>query len=118
MMPVTSELRQTCVDETQPLEGVDTHPAVPAQEPTPGPEDGDAATESSADGKLIGAGDIDGPARDIPSPVSANDDTNEADQRLPQSTLSPSIAPATQAGWPVGLLGSPFPKTRFLPNST
>jgi hypothetical protein len=121
-MPMTAELRQTCVDESlPPPPSLDAGPAdadmdVPRQQPTPPPDAGDRDVSAVVEAKPVA--DVDGPARDIPSPVSANDDPSEADQRLSQSLVSPSIASPTHAIHPTALLSSPFPKTRFLPNST
>jgi hypothetical protein len=115
VMPTTAELRQTCIDESQPLDGINSD--APRQQATPPPEPSDRDSSAPAEPKPIDA-DVDGPARDIPSPVSANEDANEAEQRLSQSLTSSSITSIPQPGYPTGLLSSPFPKTRFLPNST
>ena len=70
---------------------------------------------------------VDGPARDIPTPVSANEDTtSEPDQRLSHSIASASAPPRISIrgggeggdGHVTGALGSPWPKTRCLPNSS
>jgi len=90
---------------------------------------------------------VDGPARDIPTPVSASEDTSSdpGEQRLAHSITSPSPSavpldkdartatpPTTttstsssssnneRAGGETctGTLGSPWPKTRYLPNSS
>ncbi|KAF2431120.1 hypothetical protein EJ08DRAFT_588028 [Tothia fuscella] len=117
----TAELRH-CLEDSQPLERVDS---APIQTATPPPEESGDALED--EGKEIDSANSrhttpsnDDP-RDIPSPVSNNDDTPEAEQGLSQTITSPSIgaSSASQADYPnTGLLISPFPKTRFLPNST
>lgn len=117
IMPTSepAELGQTCIEESQALERSDSGTMVPLQQSTPPPESSDDAPEES---KAIGSRhtSIDGPARDIPSPVSANDEPGET--LLSHSIVSPSIPSASQPTYPAGLLTSPFPKTRFLPNST
>jgi hypothetical protein len=122
-MPIhaAAELRQRCLEEEiylpiQPSD--DFEQSAWAQQPTPPPEEQDARL--LADPKLV-KNDVDGPARDTPSPVSTQDEPSDADQRLSQSVTSPSaisqqrIQPATILS---STLRSPFPKTRYLPNST
>ncbi|KIW06809.1 uncharacterized protein PV09_02489 [Verruconis gallopava] len=62
---------------------------------------------------------VDGPARDIPTPVSTSDDTtSETEQRLSQSISSSSASLHLNEGNLTGTLSSPWPKTRFVPNSS
>ena len=69
---------------------------------------------------------VDGPARDIPTPVSTSEDsTSEPEQRLSHSLTSasapshsPRLASLDGHATSTGTLGSPWPKTRYLPNSS
>jgi len=113
-MPVPAELRQSCIDEgirLQPFDSLESN--APTQQPTP-PAEG---RDTPSDPKPVES-NVDGLARDIPSPVSANEENSDTDQRLSQClTCSPS-ALSTQATHLTGRLSDPFPRTRFLPNST
>jgi hypothetical protein len=121
-----AELRQRCLDLEEgiraPTLSSDTIESnAPTQQPTPPPEDHDARLMLQ-DSKLV-KNDVDGPARDIPSPVSTHEDANDADQRLSQSVTSSSTTYNQQRAYQAARflpsnLRSPFPKTRYLPNST
>jgi len=64
---------------------------------------------------------VDGPARDTPSPISAiTEEANErdCDSRLSQRFAAPADLPMTSIDYYAGFLASPYPRTRFIPNST
>jgi len=111
-LPTLADLRQRCLDEA----GRPHVPAIDAisRQPTPPADAGDVSSELKPEELSI-----DGPARDIPTPVSTSEETNsEADQRLSQSVTSSSSSFNLKPSLLTGSLSSPFPKTRFLPNST
>lgn len=111
----TAELRQRCLDSEEAIRDAIELDA-PTQQPTPPPEEQDARL-SLVDPKLV----IDGPARDMLSPVSTQEESNDADQRLSQGTTSNSAVSQQQihpAPFLSSSLRSPYPKTRYLPNST
>lgn len=110
-----ADLRQRCLDEINRSHNTNgLGPDDILRQLTPPDEDSDLDTDSKSRESTI-----DGPARDIPTPVSTTDETNgDADQRLSQSLTSPSSNPNAKPSLLTGTLSSPFPKTRFLPNST
>lgn len=94
----------------------------PSQQPTP-PADGDNASDAPSAEESHNKRretEIDGPLRDTPSPMSAVEEPAECDQRASQiSPISTTTTTPTAASWyHPGLLASPFPSNRFLPNST
>ncbi|QDS74493.1 hypothetical protein FKW77_006971 [Venturia effusa] len=119
----TAELRQRCLDSEEAIysssgDADDIGSNAPTQQPTPPPEEQD---ERLSDPKLVKNDVDDGPARDIPSPVSTQEEPSEADQRLSQSaTLLPAVPQHQLQSAPFvsSSLRSPYPKTRYLPNST
>jgi len=110
-VPAVEPHPRFCLDEgihsQQPEEIIGR--VITAQEPTPPPEDGDVVPKPS----------VDGPARDVASPVSAIDDEpeNSSDQRLAQSVTSSSSISAAQYPYLASQLAQPFPKTRYESNS-
>jgi glucose-induced degradation protein 4 len=69
--------------------------------------------------KLV-EGEMDGPARDTPSPISATtEDANDGEQRPAQIVPSAAIDgdPTTLYDYYTELFASPSPRTRFAPNS-
>ncbi|TID21643.1 hypothetical protein E2P81_ATG04913 [Venturia nashicola] len=120
----TAELRQRCLDleeairpSTGDSDAVESN--APTQQPTPPPEEQDVRL-SLADPKLVKS-DVDGPAaRDILSPVSTQEEPTDADSRLSQSNTNTAVSPQQVHPAPFlsSSLRSPYPKTRYLPNST
>jgi hypothetical protein len=112
------DVRQRCLDESS---STPPHASAPLQDAilrqlTPPIEECDKAAGSPRPVKMS----VDGPARDIPTPVSTNEDTtSDSDQRLSHSITSASTqSQAREDGHVTGTLASPWPKTRYLPNSS
>jgi hypothetical protein len=106
------DLRQRCLDESSRAQLSDGNALL--RQITPPDDECDKTVEPRAVEM-----NVEGPARDIPTPVSANEDTtSETDQRLSQSITSSSPLLTAREGSVTGTLSSPWPKTRFLPNST
>lgn len=109
------DMRQRCLDESARSSVPPAEYALLRQLTPPG----DECDKSSGSSRPVEMS-VDGPARDIPTPVSTSEDTtSEPDQRLSHSITSASTPPQTREdGHVTGTLGSPWPKTRFLPNSS
>ncbi|KAF2804827.1 uncharacterized protein BDZ99DRAFT_451283 [Mytilinidion resinicola] len=93
----------------------------PAQQPTP-PAEGDASSDATTIPDVHSKRqetEEDGPIRDIPSPLSAVEETADCDQRNAQNgTISAAASSASAPWYHPGLFPSPFSNARFLPNST
>jgi glucose-induced degradation protein 4 len=79
-----------------------------------------AATEAQPSMKQVDAA-VDGPARDTPSPISAiTEEVNEGDcdSRQSHRYVAHADLPVTSLDYFAGFLASPYPRTRFVPNST
>ncbi|KAE9981446.1 hypothetical protein EG328_011597 [Venturia inaequalis] len=115
----TAELRQRCLDSEEAICPPTIGSNAPTQQPTPPPEEQNVRL-SLADPKLV-KNDVDGPAaRDMLSPVSTQEEPNDADSRLSQSNTTAAVSPqqTNPAPFLSSSLRSPYPKTRYLPNST
>lgn len=108
--------------EQRPLNVADDRPALnaPAQQPTPPP------TERDSPPRALSPPDthtkptemtIEGPIRDIPTPVSATDDGVDEQRNAQASPLS-AAAPAPALWLQHKLLTSPHPSHRFLPHTS
>ncbi|OCK97727.1 uncharacterized protein K441DRAFT_655641 [Cenococcum geophilum 1.58] len=96
-----------------------SYPA-PSQQPTP-PADGDNSSDASSTPESRNKrseAEEDGPIRDTPSPMSAVEEPAECDQRASQISPVSATSPTNAFWYHPGLLASPFPSSRFLPNST
>jgi hypothetical protein len=108
------DLRQRCLDESGARAQQMPDGNALLRQLTPPNDECDKPSEPRA----VEMG-LDGPARDIPTPVSTSEDTtSEPDQRLSQSVLSSSAPSNPRESYVTGSLSSPWPRTRFLPNST
>jgi len=116
----SSSPHSTCPLPDQDIQSemqLDTVDSSNGDEPTPAATDIDEAQQSM---KQVGTA-VDGPARDTPSPISAiTEETNERDCDSTQSHrfASPADLPVPSIDYYAGFLASPYPRTRFLPNST
>ncbi|ORY06658.1 vacuolar import and degradation protein-domain-containing protein [Clohesyomyces aquaticus] len=92
----------------------------PMQQPTPPPAERDLTDAQPQDEELQSKSsepEVDGPIRDIPTPVSSTDDAAEERRNSQVSPLSVS-APAPVSWSQPTFLTSPFPGHRFLPYSS
>ncbi|KAH7114304.1 vacuolar import and degradation protein-domain-containing protein [Dendryphion nanum] len=92
----------------------------PIQQPTPPPTERETIPNDQSLGESQSKNlepVSDGPIRDIPTPISATDETSE-EQRNPQ-TSPLSVPTSASASWAhSSILASPFPSHRFLPNTS
>ncbi|EUC31282.1 hypothetical protein COCCADRAFT_101680 [Bipolaris zeicola 26-R-13] len=87
----------------------------PMQQPTPPPQDSPEHGQTPADThSKPSTADIETPARDIPTPMTATDDGSE-EQRTSQASPQSAITPVSLLA---NHISSPFPAHRFLPNSS
>ena len=93
----------------------DTTFNAPRQQPTPPP----AESESPADAPIPAEShiktseiDVDGPMRDIPTPISATDESTEEQQRNSHASPLSATAPAPASWHQHSALTSPFPSHR------
>ncbi|KAL6704815.1 hypothetical protein ACN47E_007619 [Coniothyrium glycines] len=89
---------------------------LPHSTPPPQHPPAHASLASDSHGKPTGA-DMEPPARDISTPMTATDD-GEAEQRASQASPLSATAPAPASPLAGHFLSSPFPSYRFLPNSS
>ncbi|KAF2199933.1 hypothetical protein GQ43DRAFT_464401 [Delitschia confertaspora ATCC 74209] len=95
---------------------VDALPSSPAQQPSP-PADTDPQLQQESHNKIPEA-EVEGPVRDIPTPMSAVDEGAE-ERRNTQAPHSSTQATAPTTSWYLpDALPLPVPKRRFSPNST
>jgi glucose-induced degradation protein 4 len=120
-------MRQRCLDDSTPRassgnSSFEADADAPLRQLTP-PND-DECDKVSGPPTHVADMSVDGPTRDIPTPVSSTneDATSESDQRLSHSisTSASSTSPLARSGGDhiTGTLGNPWPKTRFQPNSS
>ncbi|KAF2739923.1 hypothetical protein EJ04DRAFT_540409 [Polyplosphaeria fusca] len=107
-------------DQRRPIEDeVESSQRAAMQQPTPPPAAQDTHTEAqSPDARRKSVdGEVDGPIRDIPTPVSGTDEGAE-EHRHPQISPHSTMAPAPAAWQQPNVLMSPFPSHRFFPSTS
>lgn len=95
-------------------DNVDTSFIAPMQQPTPPPGDQESHSEahpSTAAHHKSSSSNIEGPIRDIPTPISATDESTE-EQRNPQVSPVTATAPTPMSWSQPSALTSPFPSQR------
>lgn len=93
----------------------DTAFIAPTQQPTPPPAESELATgaRSPAESHTKSSDiDVDGPMRDIPTPMSAPDEGAEEQQRNPHVSPLSATAPAPVSWLQPSALTSPYPSQR------